>query len=103
MKVDPEMLAALATTLMDYADDVRTAGNTHHTGPWNDLGVLAHSLPGSQLDAVSSTAIATLTGAFDVLAGPIDQMAYIAGSGAKNYVITDDEFTARIRNTGETA
>ncbi|MGW0022149.1 hypothetical protein ACWDUD_27880 [Rhodococcus sp. NPDC003382] len=103
VKVDPEMLATLATTLMNHADEVRRAGNSHRTGPWYDLEQLPHSLEGSQLAAVSAEAVAVLAGAFDVLAGPIDQMAYIAGGGAQGYVIAEDEFASLIRNAGEVA
>lgn len=98
VKVDPEMLAALATTLIHHADEVRRAGNPHRTGPWYDLGQLPHSLPESQLAAVSAEVVAALAGAFDVLAGPIDQMAYLAGGGATDYEIAEDEFAALLRD-----
>ena len=86
VKVDPEMLAALATTLMNHADEVRRAGNSHRTGPWYDLEQLPHSLEGSQLAAVSAEAVAVL-----------------AGGGAQGYVIAEDEFASLIRNAGEVA
>lgn len=37
----------------------------------------------------------------EMLAGPIDQVAYIAGGGAKDYVIAEDEFAALVRSAGD--
>lgn len=103
MIVDPAMLAALARILTDHAGNIRRAGNPHRTGPWYDLERLPSSLPGSELAAASTEAVPILTAAFDVLAGPIDQMAYLAGSGAAGYTITVDAFTARLHAMGDPA
>ncbi|MBC2639116.1 MULTISPECIES: hypothetical protein [unclassified Rhodococcus (in: high G+C Gram-positive bacteria)] len=95
VKVDPDMLRAMAGALGAVAREVEALGGRRsfdHAG---------RAVEGSDTAAACQDAGDVLASALGVAASRIDEMAYIAGDGAENYDVTDTSFAAQLSAMGE--
>ncbi|MFC9552760.1 hypothetical protein ACFTWF_18125 [Rhodococcus sp. NPDC056960] len=95
VKVDPDMLRAMAGALGAVAREVEELGGRRsfdHAG---------RAVEGSDTAAACQDAGDILASALGVAASRIDEMAFIAGDGAENYDVTDTSFAAQLSAMGE--
>ncbi|WP_016882956.1 MULTISPECIES: hypothetical protein [unclassified Rhodococcus (in: high G+C Gram-positive bacteria)] len=95
VKVDPDMLRAMATALGAIAREVEALGGRR------SFEHAVRAVEGSDTAAACKDAGDILASALGVAASRIDEMAFIAGDGAENYEVTDTSFASQLSAMGE--